>query len=87
MDSAVQENEIMPFVITWMDLESIRLSEISRIKKKQIPDKLVESKQISKQNKHKASSQIQGIDGGCQKQEWGQKWMRGVKRCRFPVIE
>lgn len=33
MDSAVQENEIMPFVTTWMGLESIRLSEISRIKK------------------------------------------------------
>ena len=33
MDSAVQENEIVPFVITWMDLESIRLSEISLIKK------------------------------------------------------
>ena len=70
MDSAVQENEIMPFVTTWMDLESIRLSEISRIK---IPDELVESKQISKEKKYKTSSQIQGLDGGCQKWEWGAK--------------
>ena len=53
-----------------MDLESIRLSEISRIK---IPDELVESKQISKENKYKTSSQIQGLDGGCQKWEWGAK--------------
>ena len=33
MDSAIKKNEIMPFVTTWMDLEGIRLSEISQRKK------------------------------------------------------
>ena len=28
--SAVKKNEILPFVIAWMDLEDIRLSEISQ---------------------------------------------------------
>ena len=28
-----KKNEILPFAITWMDLEGIRLSEISQTKK------------------------------------------------------
>ena len=31
--SAIQENEIMPFSATWMDLEMIILSEVSQIQK------------------------------------------------------
>ena len=31
--SAIKKNEILPFVITWMDLESIMLSEISHTEK------------------------------------------------------
>ena len=31
--SAIEENVILPFAATWMDLEGIRLSEISRTKK------------------------------------------------------
>ena len=30
--SAIKRNEILPFVTTWIDLEDIRLSELSRIK-------------------------------------------------------
>ena len=30
--SAIKKNEILPFATTWMDLESIMLSEISQIK-------------------------------------------------------
>ena len=28
--SAIKKNEIMPFVATWMDLETITLSEVSQ---------------------------------------------------------
>ena len=31
--SAIQKKEIMPFVATWMDLESIILSEVSQTEK------------------------------------------------------
>ena len=31
--SAIKKNEIMPFAVTWMDLEIIRLSEVSQKEK------------------------------------------------------
>ena len=31
--STIKKDEIMPFAATWMDLESVILSEISQIKK------------------------------------------------------
>ena len=31
--SAIKKNEIMPFSATWMDLESVIMSEVSQIKK------------------------------------------------------
>ena len=31
--SAIKKNEILPFVITWLDLEDIMLSEISQTEK------------------------------------------------------
>ena len=35
--SAIKKNEILPFAMTWMELESIMLSEISQSEKRQIP--------------------------------------------------
>ena len=31
--SAIKKNEMMPFAATWMDLETIILSEVSQIEK------------------------------------------------------
>ena len=42
--SAIKQNEIMPFVTTWVDLEDIILSEISQRKRKIIYHLYVESK-------------------------------------------
>ena len=34
--SAIKKNEIMPFVATWMDLEIIILSEVSRSEERRV---------------------------------------------------
>ena len=35
--SAIKKSEILTFATIWMDLEDIMLSEVSQIKKRQIP--------------------------------------------------
>ena len=59
--SAINKNEILPSVTTWMDLEGIMLSEISQIEK----DKyhmisllcgILKTKQINKHNKTETDS-------------------------------
>ena len=35
--SAMKKNEIMPFSVTWMDLESVILSEVSQKEKNNYP--------------------------------------------------
>jgi len=35
--SAIKKNEILPFATTWMELESIMLSEINQVREGQMP--------------------------------------------------
>ena len=51
--SAINKNEIMPFAATWMDLESVILSEVSRTEKKNYDMHVfcVESKKKNDTNK------------------------------------
>ena len=35
--SAIKKNEMMPFAVTWMDLEIIILSEVKSDRERQIP--------------------------------------------------
>ena len=85
-----EKNEILPFPATWMDLESIVLSEISQRKANTTWFHLhVESKQQSKWiNKPKAE-----IDAKIQKtnwwlQGWGwAKWVKESGRYRLPIME
>ena len=37
-NSAIKKKEILPFVITWMDLEGIMLSEMSQTKSQTLHD-------------------------------------------------
>ena len=55
--TAIKEKEILPFVTTWMDLESIMLSEISQMEK----DKYCMIAFVCgiKQNKNKDKQQTQ----------------------------
>ena len=39
--SAIKKNEIMPFAVTWMDIESVILSEISQTKEKYCMSSLI----------------------------------------------
>ena len=52
--SAIKKNKILPFVITWMGVEDIMLSEISQTEKDKYHMILpyVESKKTKQMNKH-----------------------------------
>ena len=57
------KKEILPYAITWIDLESIILSEISQIEKDKYHMILYGNLKINKQNKMNTSSQIQRANG------------------------
>ena len=46
--SAIKKNKILPFAVTWMDLEGIMLSEMGQRKTNTVYHLYVESKRYSK---------------------------------------
>ena len=80
--SAIKNNEILPFVTTWIDLEGIMLSEVSQIEKDKscITHLYVESKNQNKWTnitKQKQSHRYREQIGGLQK---GGVWGEGRNR-------
>ena len=67
--SHIKKNEILPFAATWMDLESIMLSEISQTKTNTVHRLHVESKKYNKlmnrteEQIHRYRDQISGYHG------------------------
>ena len=79
--SAIKMNEILPFVVTWMDLEGLVFSEINQIEKDKYPTislicgikkkKKPQTKQ-TKENKMKKKTHVfRKQIGGCQRQGLG----------------
>ena len=65
--SAIKRNEILLFVTAWIDLEDIRLSELSQIKTNTVWSYLYMESKFSKNNHtFKCREQI----GGCQSRRW-----------------
>ena len=76
--SAFKKKEILPFVITWMNLKDIMLSERSQTKK----DKhyhLTYMWDLKENQTHRNREQMGGFPG------W-EKWVKVVKVCKLPVI-
>ena len=70
--SAIKNNDILPFVITWLDLESITLSEISQTLYA-FPYMQTLTKQINKQQqqkrKQKQTHRYREQTSGCPKRK------------------
>ena len=49
--SATKKNEILPFAMTWMELECIMLSKISKSEKRQILYDVTQRWNLKKQNR------------------------------------
>ena len=83
--SAIKQNESLPLVTTWMDLEGMMLSEISQTE----IDKYMISLICGILKKQKSQTKIQRVDWWLPKVrsvEW-MKWVKGVKRYKLSAIK
>ena len=79
--SAIKRNEILPFVTTWIDLEDIRLSELSWIKTNTVWSHLYMESKFSKNNHtFRCREQI----GGCQSRRWA-KWVKEAQISSYKI--
>ena len=84
--SAIEENKIMPFVATWMELETLILSEVSQKEKDMISlipgIEYTAQANVSTEKKqtHGLGEQTCGCQGGGGGS--GMDWESGVSRCK-----
>ena len=79
--STIKKNEIMPFAATWMDLETIILSQVNQRRRSTVWHPLyVESKKkkndTNEHTKQKETQRLREQNYGCWGEEWGEEIVR-----------
>ena len=87
--SAIKKNKIMPFAATWMELETLILSEVSQKEKDKYHFTYIWN-QIHGTNKHRKEAHGLGRTDLSFPRERGREWdgwESGVKRCKLLPLE
>ena len=90
---AIKRKKMMPFAATWMELETLILSEVSQKEKDQIPYdityiwklKYSKNEPFHRKETHGLGEQICGCQGGGRGS--GMDWESGVNSCRLLPLE
>ena len=88
-----KKNDMMPFAATWMELETLILSELSQKEKRQIPYDITyiwnliygTNEPFHRKENHGLGEQTYGCPTG--EEGSGMDWELGVNRCRLLPLE
>lgn len=84
--SAIKKNKILTAVTTWIDLEGIILSETSQTENRYLYDLTF---MWNVKHTHTCTHNTENRLVAARGRWWGEwaKWLKGIKRYEFPVIE